>query len=168
MTMKAPIMRSLSALFGALLLAGCTTIPTGPSMLVLPGTGRSFEDFRADESLCRQYAQEQVSGVTPGQAAVESGVKSAAVGALIGAAAGAAINGGRGAGVGAGAGLLFGSAAGAEAANASGYGAQRRYDNGYIQCMYARGHRVPVSGSYTPERPRPTYYPPPPPPGYAK
>jgi hypothetical protein len=64
MTMKAPIMRSLSGLFGALLLAGCTTIPTGPSMLVLPGTGRSFEDFRADEALCRHYALEQVSGVT--------------------------------------------------------------------------------------------------------
>lgn len=154
-------------LIAALLLAGCTTIPTGPSMLVLPGTGRSFDDFRADEMLCRQFAQDQVSGVTANQAAVDSGVKSATVGALVGAAAGAAIGGGRGAGVGAGAGLLLGSAAGAESANVSGYAAQRRYDNGYIQCMYARGHRVPVSGNYTPEKPRPVYYPPPPP-GYTK
>lgn len=156
-----------SLLATALLLAGCTTIPTGPSILVLPGSGRSFDDFRADEVLCRQYAHDQVSGVTANQAAVDSGVKSAAVGTVVGAAAGAAIGGGRGAGVGAGAGLLLGSAAGADAASASGYGAQRRYDNGYIQCMYARGHRVPVSGNYAPERPRP-YYPPPPPPGYSK
>jgi hypothetical protein len=24
------------------------------------------------------------------------------------------------------------------------YGSQRQYDNAYIQCMYAQGHKVPV------------------------
>lgn len=156
-----------SLIAAAVLLVGCTTIPTGPSMLVLPGTGRSFDDFRADDALCRQYAYDQVAGVTAERASVDSGVKSAAVGTVVGAAAGAAIGGGRGAGIGAGTGLLIGSAAGAEAASASGYGAQRRYDNAFVQCMYARGHRVPVAGNYTPERPR-SYYPPPPPPGRVK
>jgi len=31
-----------------LVLAGCASAPTGPSMLVLPGTGRSFDTFRID------------------------------------------------------------------------------------------------------------------------
>lgn len=26
---------------------------------------------------------------------------------------------------------------------------QQRYDNSYMQCMYAKGHRVPVSGKIT-------------------
>jgi hypothetical protein len=28
------------------------------------------------------------------------------------------------------------------------YDAQRRYDFAYIQCMYSKGHKVPVSGAY--------------------
>ncbi|HNB04377.1 MAG: hypothetical protein E6R11_01500 [Rhodocyclaceae bacterium] len=159
-------MKRLMIVAAAMVLAGCTTLPTGPSMLVLPGTGRNFDEFRADDAQCRQYAQDQVSGVTAERASVDAGVKSAVVGTVIGAAAGAAIGGHRGAGVGAGTGLLIGSAAGAESASLSGYGAQRRYDNAFIQCMYAHGHRVPVSGNYSPERPRQPYYPPPPPPGY--
>ncbi len=39
---------------------------------------------------------------------------------------------------------------------------QRRYDNAYMQCMYAKGNNIPgVSRSYTGTVP-----PPPPPPGY--
>jgi hypothetical protein len=67
---------------------------------------------------------------------------------------------------------LAGSTAGAGAGQASGYGTQRRYDNAYIQCMYAKGERVPVSGQMAPARayspqPATSYSPPPPPPGYA-
>jgi hypothetical protein len=29
------------------------------------------------------------------------------------------------------------------------YDSQRRYDFAYIQCMYSKGHKVPVSGAYT-------------------
>lgn len=39
---------------------------------------------------------------------------------------------------------------------------QRRYDFAYIQCMYAKGHRVPVPGQYIGA---PSGGPPPPPPG---
>jgi len=49
-----------------------------------------------------------------------------------------------GPGVGAGTGLIVGSAVGADNANQSVYGSQRQYDHAYIQCMYAKGHRVPV------------------------
>ena len=122
---------------GSLLLGACTTLPpSGPNVMVLPGTGKTFDQFRYDDNACRQFAAYQ-TGVTPQNAAADSGVRSAAVGTLIGAVAGAAIGGGQGAAVGAGTGLLLGSTAGAGAANQSADGAQRRYDTGYVQCMYA-------------------------------
>jgi hypothetical protein len=135
-----------SSLLGLLLLAGCATVPTGPSVMSLPGTGKSFDQFRIDDADCRGYAYEQVGGATADRAATQSGITSAAVGTVIGAAAGAAIGGGRGAGIGAGSGLVVGSLAGTGAAQTSAYGSQRRYDHAYIQCMYAKGHRVPVYG----------------------
>jgi hypothetical protein len=167
-------MLKLVPLAALLVVGGCVSMPSGPSMLVLPGTGRSFQEFRADDFDCRQYAHEYIGGRSAEQAASESGVRSAVVGTAIGAAVGAAAGGSRGAGVGAGAGLLVGSAAGTGAAQTSAYGAQQRYDFAYVQCMYASGHRVPVSGRYGSGRsdryrsappPPPPGTPPPPPPG---
>jgi hypothetical protein len=159
---------AIGALLVAALLGACATVPTGPSVMALPGTGRTFDQFRADDAACRQYAWQQIGGVTAGQAAANSAVGSAAVGTAIGAIAGAAIGGREGAAVGAGTGLLFGSAAGAGASQATGYEAQRRYDHAYIQCMYASGHRVPVSGTFSgasryqaAPTPPPAYAPPP-------
>lgn len=129
------------------LLVGCTTVPTGPNVLVLPGTGKSFDQFRVDETICRQYAQEQLGG-TPSAFGANSGVLTAAVGTVIGAAAGAAIDGSRGASVGAGTGLALGGLSGTGTAQSSAGNAQRRYDFSYQQCMYAKGHRVPVYGRY--------------------
>lgn len=132
----------------ALLLGACTVLPTGPSVMVLPGAGQPFERFRADDVECRQYAQYQIGGKTAGDAAKESAITSAAVGTAVGALAGAAIGGNsKGAAIGAGAGLLMGSATGTDASHASTVGTQRQYDNAYIQCMYAKGHRVPVPGN---------------------
>ncbi len=136
----------------ALFAAGCTTIPTGPSRMALPGTGKDFDSFRVDDASCRQYAL-QVSGATPTETQENSAVKSAVVGTAIGAVAGAAISGSsRGAGTGAGVGLLMGALAGAAAGDQSGYAVQRRYDDGYVQCMYAKGHRVPVPRGMAPSR----------------
>ncbi|MEI6467781.1 MAG: hypothetical protein WCQ89_23880 [Verrucomicrobiota bacterium] len=87
-----------------LLLSACATIPDGPGVLVLPGTGKSFDEFKANDFECRHYASSQIGGSSPNDAAANDGVKSAAVGAAVGAAAGALIGGGRGAGTGAGAG----------------------------------------------------------------
>src|SRR5574341_2497367 len=108
----------------------------------MPGSGSSFEQFRFDDADCRQFAYSQAGGTTADQAAVDSGVRSAAVGTIIGAAAGAAIDGGHGAAVGAGTGLAIGALAGSGAASASSYELQRRYDSAYVQCMYAKGHKV--------------------------
>lgn len=102
----------------ALLLAACA--PAGPRVLVLPGSGRTFEQFTADDAACRDWASRQ------------EGARS-----------------------------------------------QSRYDVAYMQCMYARGHRVPVAGGgsgytgATPATPAgvpppPAGQPPPPPPGLAR
>ena len=166
----------LSVLTTALLLTACVSLPTGPSVMVLPGNGKSFDQFRYDDGECRQFAHNQIGG-SAGQYANTSGVNSAVVGTAVGAVAGAAIGGRQGAAVGAGTGLIFGSASGTGAAQSSAYGSQRQYDNAYVQCMYAKGHSVPVQGNITRQQqpasappspyPRPPQgTPPPPPPGY--
>ncbi len=135
-----------AALAAAGLVSACAFVPSGPNVLALPGSGKTFDQFRADDASCRQYAFQQSGGVSAGQASSASALGSAAVGTALGAAAGAAINGGSGAAVGAGAGLLAGSVVGAGAAQGSAYEIQRRYDYAYLQCMYATGNRVPVPG----------------------
>jgi hypothetical protein len=157
----------VSSVIALLMLGACASVPSGPGVMVLPGTGKNFDQFRFDDNECRQFSSAQVGGATPNKVATDSGVKSAAVGTLIGAAAGAAINGGQGAAVGAGVGLAMGALAGTGAANSSTYDLQRRYDVAYTQCMYAKGHKVPVSGRYsTTEANAPVAStPPPPPPG---
>ena len=167
---------SKACLGGALLvLAGCVVVPTGPSRMSLPGTGKSFDQFRADDYDCRNYATAQIGGASSTQAASDSGVASAAVGTAIGAAAGALIDGSSGAAAGAGVGLLAGALIGSSTAYSSGYAVQHRYDIAYTQCMYAKGHKVPVSGNFasaqerpvrrsTPPPPPPSNMPPPPPP----
>lgn len=133
----------VAPLAAVLLLAGCASAPTGPSVMALPGSGKSFDQFRADDLECRRYGREQSAGADPEGAAL----RSAAVGTAVGAVAGAAIGGRDAAGVGAGTGLIVGSMAGSGTARGAGYDAQRLYDNAYVQCMYARGQQVPVSGA---------------------
>jgi hypothetical protein len=160
------LLRCSLALPTLLLLGACTTVPPGPSMMVLPGSGRSFAQFQSDDAMCRNWAALQ-SGATPGQAAAQSGVATAAVATGVGAAAGAAIGAaagdpGAGAALGAGSGLLVGSAAGAARGDWAGVSVQSRYDNAYLQCMYAHGNQIPVArGSVRPPAPPPAYSPPP-------
>ena len=164
-------MKSTFAAAAALLaVVGCTSIPTGPSMMSLPGTGKSFEQFRGDDMNCRRYASEQIGGTDANRAANDAAAKSAVVGTVVGAAAGAAIGGSHSAGVGAGTGLVVGTMAGSSSGQYSAYATQRRYDMAYIQCMYATGHKVPVYGSMVQspqtgqgQADQPAAYPPPPP-----
>src|SRR6202047_1017183 len=123
--------------------SACSVLPTTPSVMALPGAGKTFDQFRADDASCRQFALEQVGGVSANQAATTSALGSAALGTALGAAAGAAFNGGHGGAVGAGAGLLAGGLIGSGTAQTSAYETQRRYDSAYLQCMYAAGDRVP-------------------------
>lgn len=149
-----------------LALVGCATVPSGPSVRVLPTPGKSFEQFMAEDSVCRQWAQQQL-GLNAQDTVNQNTASSAVVGTAVGAGVGAALgaisgNAGTGAAIGGGTGLLFGAASGSESGRTYGYEAQRRYDNTYVQCMYAKGNQVP--GARVRSR---SVAPPPPPPRYS-
>ena len=170
--------RWIVLLLGIGSLSACVTVPSGPSVMVLPAMGKPLDLFQADDVTCRHYARYQI-GVAPEEAAAQSAVTSATVGTVVGAAAGALIGAGAGnpaagAAIGAGSGLLIGGVSGAEASAASAGTLQSRYDMAYMQCMYARGNQVPVAAApvsrYVPLPPPgipppPPGIPPPPPPG---
>ena len=166
LTTKLPL--ALAAL--CLLFAGCATIPNSPNVMVLPGSGMSFDQFQYDDGLCRQWS-EQAIGKTSAEAATDSTIVGATLGTALGAATGAAIgaaagNPGMGAAVGAGVGLLGGTASGAEYGAYADYQIQQRYDAAYIQCMYAKGHQVPMPRGSQPTRVSSSRHAiPPPPPG---
>jgi len=111
--------RRALALGSLLLLSACGSTPVyGPGVLVLPGTGKGFDEFRFDEQDCRGYAQTQLTDREQDSA-----------GPL-----------------------------------------QQLYDRAFVQCMYAKGHKVPVSGRYSDSTGSSrsagvTAPPPPPPPG---
>jgi len=151
--------------FALVVLSGCATMPSGPSVMVMPGPGKPFEAFQADDFACRQWAQQSIGGASPSETGNQNLATGAVVGTLVGAGLGAAIgaatgNVGAGAAIGGGAGLLGGTAMGANAGAASEYQLQRRYDIAYQQCMYAKGNQIPGSGA----APRRVSAPPPPPP----
>jgi hypothetical protein len=85
-----------------LVILGCASISTEPSVIVLPGTGLSLDQFSKDNIICQRFARQQLSG-TPNQAAISTSV----------------------------------------------YETQLRFDIAYIQCMYTKGHQVPVYGQFT-------------------
>jgi len=137
----------VAALVGVLGLAGCVTIPEGPTYAALPGSRQTFDQFQVDDAGCRQFAVQALGGTTPQQNANNAAVGSAVVGTALGAAIGGLLGGSEGAAIGAGMGLFTGAAAGAGNAQAAGFSSQQRFDNAYYQCMFARGHRVPVPAS---------------------
>ncbi|MGH8549423.1 MAG: hypothetical protein ACRERU_12660 [Methylococcales bacterium] len=96
----------------AFVLCSCSTLPGGPSVLVLPGTGKDLSEFRNDDVGCRQLAHGQIARMVEEPDSDEEG--------------------------------------------------QPDYDIVYVQCMYGKGHRVPVPKEimyYT----RQEWHPPPPP-----
>src|SRR3954464_1166287 len=166
-------MKKLLVGIGVLAVAGCaSTPPPGPSVMVLPGTAKSFDEFRHDDHDCRGYAYVQSGAQGADQAASNATAKSAAVGAIVGTAAGAALGGnGHAALAGAGVGTATGAMIGTSGAAQGSYSVQRRYDNAFTQCMYAKGNKVPMAlaprrpaAPSSPSYPRPP--PPPPPPSY--
>jgi hypothetical protein len=153
--------------------AGCATTPPAPSVMVLPGSGKSFDEFRHDDHDCRGHAFVQSGAESADQAGTSAGVNSALVGAAVGAAAGAAIGGnGHAAAAGAGLGTATGALVGTTAAAQGTYSVQRRYDMAFTQCMFAKGNKVPMTVGYRGQSgPTGSSYrqaappPPPPPPG---
>ena len=137
------------AVFG-LLLSGCAQTPLGPTVQVMPGPGKSFDQFTYDQAGCKQYAESQVAGQA--QNANNRAIGAAAIGTVLGAGLGAAI--------GAGSGAIAGTGVGMGSSSNDQYGIQQQYDNAYAQCMYSKGDMVPGYG------PMMVNSPPPPPPSY--
>jgi len=44
------------AIVAGLVLAGCASVPSGPTVMALPGSAKSADDFRGDDAACRQAA----------------------------------------------------------------------------------------------------------------
>ena len=168
MALRKPLLALASA---AALSAACVTTPTGPSVMALPGRGKSFAAFQQDDQSCRAWATQRI-GAAPGQPISQGTASGAAIGTALGAAAGTLIgvaghDPGAGAAIGAGTGLAVGSASGASADARAAQSLQARYDIAYVQCMYANGERVPVgppAPRYGPPAPGRPALPPAPPP----
>ena len=161
------------AVLPMLALAACAVAPpSGPTVVAMPGPGKSFPAFQQDDAMCRNYAQSQIPEA--GQAAANAqnnSVATTAAGTLLGAAAGAALgaaagNAGLGAAAGAGVGLLGGASVAGGNTQATADSLQGRYDVAYAQCMVGHGESIqqpsgpgPGYGYYGPP---PGYYAPPP------
>ncbi len=48
------------------LLGGCATMPAAPSAMALPGSGKSLEQFYADDTACRQWAAQRTRETAQG------------------------------------------------------------------------------------------------------
>jgi len=162
---NAPPRRRL-ALAATLALAGCAVAPTAPSVLVLPGTHTSAEQFQADDAACRQHAHALVA--PQADAANNQAAGAAVIGTALGAAIGALLGSGSyyqnsSIAWGAGSGLMMGSAIGSGNSQSSNYSLQQRFDVAFMQCMYQRGNQVPGQPAYRSYAPRsaPPSYPPP-------
>ena len=44
------------------LLAACATAPTGPTVMVLPASGKTLEQFHTDDLTCQQLAAHEIAG----------------------------------------------------------------------------------------------------------
>ncbi len=172
-----PFSWGLGVVAGAtiLALAGCQTMPTGPTVQVMPAPGKPFDVFAGEDQVCKAYASQSIAGgkSSTTNSQVAGTVAATALGAVAGALLG---NNSESAAAGAGVGLIAGTAMGAGQGSGDSYTLQRQYNIAYMQCMYAKGNIVPgMAPNYrmgNPPPPPPPQSqgnlppPPPPPPGY--
>lgn len=123
-------------------LAACVPAAFGPSVAVMPTPGKPFEVFAAEQTACRQFAEQQI-------AFARDQINAQIAGGVL---AGIALGAGQAAAFGGDAGAVLASAASTGAAvGAAGVpnaqlataALQQQYDGAYGQCMYARGNQVP-------------------------
>ena len=132
--------------FSLTAMTACATVPSGPSVMVVPPPGKPFELFKQEDASCRRWAEQQI-GLSSQEAINKNTTTGAMVGTAVGAGLGAltgAASGHAGAGalIGGAAGLLVGAATGADSGQMYGREAQRRYDSAYLQCMYADDNQI--------------------------
>ena len=127
------ISRLFCLLITLIMLTACVSTPTAPSVITLPGKGISFEQFRVDDYNCRMFAFQQLEGKAPQLVQHSSGTA----------------NGAAATGQGSVADTAQGGMPQPVPATTAMHRSQRQFDIHYIQCMYARGHRVPMLGRLT-------------------
>lgn len=117
-------MQKLTSFVLLVVLSGCASFPTGPSVSVLPAQGKSFETFKSEDATCRQWAEQQ-TGTSTQQTYDKNVATGAIAGTAVGAGLGAAVcsasrHTGAGALIGAASGLLVGSTIGSNSGQVSG------------------------------------------------
>jgi uncharacterized protein YcfJ len=129
------------AMIAAIALTGCAPTVMAPTVPVMPGQNKSFDQFAADQQVCQGYANAQTAPLS--QQANNQALGSALLTTALGAGLGAAVGGGRGAAIGAASGAVVGGAVGAQGSSLAGMSIQQQFNIFYSQCMYARGNQVP-------------------------
>jgi len=126
-----------AAVTATLIASACGTIPAngGPSVAVLPGGGKSMPEFNIDDIACRATAKVKASDNSPlpvGMGLGEPEIVASVRGRLSLRDSNELT------------GSVFGNAA---AADAGAVTPQVRYDTAYLQCMYSKGHKIPIRGA---------------------
>jgi len=97
------VKRSTLFILTTFFLTACSTVPSGPSALVLPGQNKDQQQFRNDDASCRKLAHSQLLAAPHQPQSLGEG--------------------------------------------------QLHFDIYYLQCMYGKGHLIPVSGEVIPNVP---------------
>lgn len=63
--------RLLGVIAMGLASAACASTPTGPSVLVLPASGKSHDQFRAEDARCRQRAASELQTTDRGAVSLQ-------------------------------------------------------------------------------------------------
>lgn len=130
-----------AAIAVALMAGGCASVPaeTGnaPSVGVLPGGGKTMAQFNTDDVACRGVAHARANDNTPlpvamGLGSVEVASSSSRV-TMRDRTVDTESTG-----------SIYGNA---PAIDPKMLTVQQRYDTAYVQCMYSKGHKIPVSGA---------------------
>ena len=129
------------AMVAVIALTGCAPTVMAPTVPVMPGANKPFDQFAADQQTCQAYANSQTAPLAA--QANNQAVGTTLLTTALGAGLGAAVGGGRGAAIGAASGAVVGGSMGAQGSSLAGMNIQQQYDFYYSQCMYARGNQVP-------------------------
>jgi len=130
-----------SAMAAVIALSACAPTVMAPTIPVMPGANKPFDQFAADQQTCQAYANSQTAPMAA--QANNQAAGGALLTTMLGAGLGAAFGGGRGAAIGAASGALVGTSVAAQNSSLAGMSIQQQYDIFYAQCMYARGNQVP-------------------------
>lgn len=122
-------------------LSACAPTVMTPTIPVMPGANKPFDQFAADQQTCQAYANSQTAPMAA--QANNQAAGGALLTTVLGAGLGAAFGGGRGAAIGAASGAVVGTSMAARNSSMAGMGIQQQYDIFYAQCMSARGNQVP-------------------------